>query len=73
MAIGCTVLRKGAKLGVINAMVTHTLTYSMGSLGYTDNAYRGRIATGYMHRRGCCVLRWIEGVSKLNRIGNMVL
>ena len=71
-AIGSTVLgrkelTKGTKLRVVNAMVIPTLTYGCEAWALQAR-HKGRIQATQMR-----VLRWIEGVSRLERIRNVDL
>ena len=69
-AIGSTVLgrrelSKGTKLTVVNAMVMTTLTYGCEAWALQARP-KGRIQATQMR-----VLRWIEGVSRLDRVRNV--
>ena len=71
-AIGSTVLgrkelTKGTKLRVVNATVVPTLTYGCEAWALQAR-HKGRIQATQMR-----VLRWIEGVSRLERIRNVDL
>ena len=71
-AIGSTVLgrkelTKGTKLRVVNATVIPTLTYGCEAWALQAR-HKGRIQATQMR-----VLRWIEGVSRLERIRNVDL
>ena len=71
-AIGSTVLgrkelTKGTKLRVVNATVIPTLTYGCEAWALQARL-KGRIQATQMR-----VLRWIEGVSRLERIRNVDL
>ena len=58
-------LTKGTKLTVVNATVIPTLTYGCEAWALQAR-HKGRIQATQMR-----VLRWIEGVSRLDRIKNV--
>ena len=60
-------LTKGTKLTVVNVMVIPTLIYGCEAWAL-QSRHKGRIQATQMR-----VLRWIEGVSRLDRIKNVDL